>query len=61
MNITDNTRLRLPVMCAGHHCDNKNPAAEPHQCPYQSEIHDNQNPEFCTCCDVCRRECADDI
>lgn len=39
----------------------KNEAAEPHRCPYQQDINDNNDPEYCTCCDECRHECAMDI
>jgi hypothetical protein len=38
----------------------KNPSADPHTCPYQSEINDDDAFE-CTCCDDCRQECSDDI
>ena len=31
----------------------------PHECPFKSEINDNN--EACTCCDSCRHECAMDI
>lgn len=37
----------------------KNPATEPHPCPYKSEI--NGNEEECTCCQYCQHECAMDI
>ena len=37
----------------------KNPASEPHPCPYKSEI--NGNEEECTCCPDCAEECARDI
>lgn len=38
-----------------------NPATEPHSCPYADEIGDNDDPEYCTCCDDCMHECAMDI
>ena len=34
-----------------------NPASELHPCPFQEEVRDNNNPEFCNCCDECTREC----
>ena len=37
----------------------KNPAAEPHICPYDSEINDDY--EECTCCSECESDCADEI
>lgn len=41
-------------------CGN-NPATEPHSCPFAEEIGDNNDPEYCTCCDDCRHECCMDI
>lgn len=38
-----------------------NTANEPHSCPFASEINDNDNPEYCTCCDDCTHECRMDI
>lgn len=35
------------------------PSAEPHECPFASEIHGNC--ELCNCCDGCQHECAMDI
>ena len=37
----------------------KNPASEPHPCPFQSDVYDNDTE--CTCCDECTHECAMDI
>lgn len=38
----------------------KNPASEPHPCPYQSDLHND--PSFmCVCCDKCIGECARDV
>lgn len=34
---------------------------EPHSCPYQADIADNDDPEYCNCCIACTIECADDI
>ena len=53
-------KVTLP-MCGGSHCDGKNPAAEAHSCPYASEINDDHDPEYCTCCDTCEHKCAMDI
>ena len=39
----------------------KNPAQNPHSCPYVEEIGDNHGGEYCICCDDCRHECAMDI
>ena len=39
----------------------RNPAQPPHGCPYQEEINDSTDEEYCTCCDDCRRECLEDI
>lgn len=40
------------------HCAHK--AAEPHPCPYQSDV--NNNDAFrCECCEECTEACADDI
>ena len=38
-------------------CCEKNPGSGP--CPFQSEIHDND--EECSCCDTCRQQCSDAI
>lgn len=38
-----------------------NDAEPPHSCPYQVEINDDNDPEYCTCCDYCRQECVWDI
>ena len=39
----------------------KNPATESHSCPYAEDIGDNDDPDYCTCCDDCRHECCMDI
>ena len=39
----------------------KNPADCLHSCPYQSDINDNEDPEYCDCCQNCTYECAMDI
>ena len=38
----------------------KNPAEEPHCCPYAMEIHDDRETE-CDCCDDCADQCYLDI
>ena len=40
-------------------CNNQ--ADEPHACPYAEEINDNNDPEYCICCNDCRIECSYDI
>ena len=40
-------------------CCDKNPATEPHTCPFAEEIHGDN--DTCICCDDCTRNCADDI
>ena len=32
-----------------------------HRCPYQADINDNCDPEYCHCCPDCQYECAMDI
>ena len=39
----------------------KNPATEPHGCPFAEEINDNNDPEYCRCCADCTQQCAEDI
>lgn len=41
-----------------YHCGGE-PAAEPHECPYASEI--NGNDRKCNCREGCQQECAWDI
>lgn len=52
------TNVVEPRLCAK--CK-QNPATEPHQCPYAAEIAGNEDPEYCTCCSDCTRECAMDV
>lgn len=40
---------------------NKNPASDPHSCPYAEDIDNNDDPEYCTCCSDCTDEHAMDI
>lgn len=43
-------------------CENckKNPATEPHTCPYAEDINDDHTT-LCTCCRECENNCCDDI
>lgn len=34
---------------------------EPHPCPFQEDVWDNHDPEYCTCCPYCTQQCAWDI
>lgn len=38
----------------------KEPATEPHTCPFAEDIHDDSET-LCNCCDDCAHECAMDI
>ena len=38
----------------------KNPASEPHTCPYAEDINGDSETQ-CDCCADCTSECADDI
>jgi hypothetical protein len=37
---------------------NKNPASVAHSCPFQSDVYDNDDPRYCTCCPECEHECV---
>lgn len=39
----------------------KNQAEPLHSCPFQEDINNNTDEEYCDCCSVCRHECAMDI
>lgn len=39
----------------------KNAPAEPHSCPFASEINDDRSEDYCQCCQECADECAADI
>lgn len=40
----------------------KNEATEKyHPCPYQSDVNNDPDPEYCNCCDECEFQCAQDI
>lgn len=32
-----------------------------HSCPYQEDVNNDPDPEYCCCCEECTRECAADI
>lgn len=51
--------IKLPIACT---CKcGVNPASlEPHTCPYQIDIYDNDT-KYCTCCDDCEYACLMDI
>jgi hypothetical protein len=38
----------------------KNPATDPHTCPYAEEIH-SDSETLCACCEECERACLMDI
>lgn len=33
-------------------------ANDPHSCPFAEDVNDNNDPEFCRCCEACTHECA---
>ncbi len=39
----------------------RNPAQFPHECPFAAEINENNDPEFCDCCEECIDNCRDYI
>lgn len=32
-----------------------------HSCPYQEDVHNNPDPEYCNCCPECEEQCRQDI
>lgn len=34
---------------------------EPHSCPFQADVHGNNDPEYCDCCEECEYQCSQDI
>jgi len=45
---------------AVHECSCPGDKPEPHECPFQADVHDDH--EFlCRCCAKCENECRDDI
>lgn len=59
-----NTKKQLEIVNESSCCDArggcKNPAAEPHTCPFSEEIN-GDSESLCNCCDDCMYECAMDI
>lgn len=45
----------------GKYADCTNEESEPHNCPYQTDIHGNEDEDYCSCCETCERECAVNI
>ena len=66
--ITVPDEIHLPIDIKCEHCFGptimcecgKNPATEPHTCPYKEEIEDDHTT-LCTCCKECEDQCADDV
>lgn len=65
--MSDNTEpvsdLNTPTDTSSMNCDRcqKNPSSGLHRCPYASEINDNNDDEYCNCCDDCTHQCCMDI
>jgi hypothetical protein len=51
---------KKPEKCSGSHCGGMNLALPVHSCPYQADVN-NDDRDYCTCCDTCADECAMDI
>jgi len=34
---------------------------EAHSCPYEADVNNDPNDEYCTCCPYCEQECSDNI
>jgi hypothetical protein len=49
--------IKEPTLCSK--C-NTNKAESLHTCPYESDIH-NDNESWCDCCDFCWQNCADNV
>lgn len=32
-----------------------------HDCPYEKEINNNNNPKYCNCCLSCEQECCNNV
>ena len=39
----------------------RNKALEPHACPFQEEVNDDMDEEYCVCCRACARKCKEEI
>lgn len=53
--LNNDKKLKVVKLCK---CG-KNPATEPHTCPYDEEIFDSK--KLCTCCEECQHECLMEI
>jgi hypothetical protein len=42
-------------------CKCGNPAGDMHSCPYASDINDDDDPEYCNCCEDCTLQCVEEI
>ena len=42
-------------------CGSNQGTLETHSCPYQIEIADNDDPDYCNCCPDCENQCAMDV
>ncbi len=40
---------------------NENPLRDNHPCPHQQDMNENQDQEYCNCCDYCTEKCVEDI
>jgi hypothetical protein len=58
----DDCPVSQPKKTEEYKCDRcGGPGNPPHSCPFQEEINDNFDKNYCTCCDECTHECAMDI
>jgi hypothetical protein len=54
-------KLPLNQLIDGGGCASRgHEQSEPHGCPYQSDVNDNED-FLCTCCPECRQQCLMDI
>lgn len=42
-------------------CSHEDEQQEPHYCPYQYDIYNNKDENYCTCCEDCTHKCRMDI
>ena len=42
-------------------CPHSKPEDPLHSCPYEEDVGNNSDPEYCNCCDSCMEQCASDI
>jgi hypothetical protein len=50
-----------PFVLCGARNGCKNEARPRHSCPFQSDVNDDDNPNYCDCCEDCTHECCDDV